>query len=144
VATKANQAGFDRLLACLVEGNRKWAYRAPVLILSVASLNFEDDAKPNRHAFHDTGMAAENLVLQATALGLIAHQMAGFDLEKARVDLKIPSGFEPVAMIAVGYPGDPAVLSDRLREREAKPRERRPISDFVFSEQWGQTSPLVR
>ena len=71
----------------------------------MASLNFEDDSKPNRHAFHDTGMAVENLVLQATALGLAAHQMAGFDVEKARADLKIPSGYEPVAMIAVGYPG---------------------------------------
>jgi nitroreductase len=70
--------------------------------------------------------------------------MAGFDIEKARADLKIPSDFEPVAMIAVGYPGDPASLPDYLRERETKPRERQPISDFVFSEQWGQASPLVR
>jgi len=144
VATKDNQTAYDRLLACLVEGNRKWAYRAPVLILSVASLNFEDGAKPNRHAFHDTGMAVENLVLQATALGLVAHQMAGFDVEKARVDLAIPSGFEPIAMIAVGYPGDPAVLPDYLRERELKPRDRRPIKDFVFSGQWGKALPLVR
>lgn len=144
VATKGDQTAYDRLLACLAEGNRKWAYRAPVLILSVASMNFEDSAKPNRHAFHDTGLAAENLALQATALGLVAHPMAGFDVEKARAEYKIPSGYEPVAMIAVGYPGDPAVLPDHLRERELKPRNRRPISDFVFAEQWGQTSPLVR
>ena len=137
VATKDNETEWNRLLACLVEGNRKWAYRAPVLILSVASLNFEDDAKPNRHAFHDTGLAVENLVLQATALGLVAHQMAGFDVEKARADLKIPSGHEPVAMIAVGYPGDLASLSDRLREREQQPRSRQPISEWTFSGQWG-------
>jgi nitroreductase len=144
VATKEQQGEYNRLLACLVEGNRKWAFRAPVLILSVASVNFEDDGKPNRHAFHDTGMAAENLVLQAAALGLQAHQMAGFDVEKARVDCLIPTGFEPVAMIAVGYPGDPAVLPDLLRQREMKPRERQPIGDFVFSARWGHTSPLVR
>ena len=106
VANKDHQVEWNRLLACLVESNRAWAFRAPVLILSVASLNFEDDSKPNRHAFHDTGMAVENLVLQATALGLAAHQMAGFDVERARADLKIPPGYEPVAMIAVGYPGD--------------------------------------
>jgi nitroreductase len=103
----------------------------------VASVNFEDDSKPNRHAFHDTGMAVENLVLQATALGLATHQMAGFDVEKARADLKIPSGCEPVAMIAVGYPGDPAALSDRLRERELQPRIRQPISEWTFSGLWG-------
>jgi nitroreductase len=137
VANKDDETDWNRLLACLVEGNRTWAYRAPVLILSVASLNFEDDAKPNRHAFHDTGMAVENLVLQATALGLAAHQMAGFDVERARADLKIPSDYEPVAMIAVGYPGDPASLPDRLRERELQPRSRQPISAWTFSGQWG-------
>ena len=136
-ATKEHKTEHDRLFNCLVEGNQKWAYRAPVLILSVASLNFEDDAKPNRHAFHDTGMAVENLVLQATALGLAAHQMAGFDVEKACADLKIPSGYEPVAMIAVGYPGDLASLHDRLREREQQPRSRQPISEWTFLGQWG-------
>lgn len=136
-ATKEHKVEYDRLFNCLVEGNQKWAYRAPVLILSVASLNLEDEVKPNRHAFHDTGMAVENLVLQATALGLVAHQMAGFDVEKARVDLKIPQGYEPVAMIAVGYLGDLASLSDRLREREQQPRSRQPISEWTFSGQWG-------
>jgi nitroreductase len=143
VATKDHETEWNRLLACLVEGNRKWAYRAPVLILSVASLNFEDDSKPNRHAFHDTGMAVENLVLQATALGLATHQMAGFDVEKARADLKIPSGYEPVAMIAVGYPGDPALLSDRLRARETQPRVRKPVTEFVYAATWEQPLPLL-
>lgn len=137
VATKDHETEWNRLLDCLVEGNRKWAYRAPALILSVASLNFQEDSTPNRHAFHDTGMAVENLVLQATALGLSTHQMAGFDVEKARADLKIPSGYEPVAMIAVGYPGDLASLSDRLRERELRSRSRQLISEWTFSGQWG-------
>ena len=137
IANKDHETEWNRLLACLVEGNRNWASRAPVLILSVASLNFGDDAKPNRHAFHDTGMAVENLVLQATALGLAAHQMAGFDVEKARADLKVPSGYEPVAVIAVGYPGDSDSLSARLRERELQPRIRQPISAWTFSGQWG-------
>ena len=141
VASKDDETEWNRLLACLVENNRKWAFRAPVLILSVASLNFEEDAKPNRHALHDTGMAVENLVLQVIALGLAAHQMAGFDVEKARADLKIPPGYEPVAMIAVGYPGDPDLLPDYLRERELQPRTREPISSWSFSGQWG--TPFV-
>lgn len=142
-ATKDNRADYDKLFGCLSERNAKWVFRAPVLMLSVASLLFEDDGTANRHALHDTGMAVENLVLQATAMGLQAHQMAGYDVEKARRECQIPSGFEPVAMIAVGYPGDPAVLPDSLREREMKPRERQPIEDFVFSANWGRPSPLV-
>jgi nitroreductase len=144
VATKDRESEWNRLFACLLEGNRQWAYRAPVLILSVASLNFEDDARPNRHAMHDIGMATENLVLQATALDLVAHPMAGFDVEKARTDLKIPAGCEPVAMIAVGYPGDPSILQDRLKQRELAPRERDNASAFVFSGEWGQPSTFLR
>mgnify|MGYP003390259746 FL=1 len=136
VGTKADPSAHDRLVACLKEGNRKWAFRAPVLILSVARLNFEDEGTPNRHAWHDTGMAALSLCLQATALGLVTHQMAGFEIEKARTDLGIPAGYEPVAMIAVGYPGAPASLPDYLRERELKPRERKAVTEFVSHGRW--------
>jgi len=143
IATKESTTGHDRLFNCLVEGNQKWAHRAPVLLLSVAKLQFEDGS-PNRHGFHDTGMAAEHLVVQATALGLVAHQMAGFRVDQARADCKIPEGYEPVAMIAVGYPGDPALLPDRLRGRETQPRVRKPLTEFVYSATWGQPSPLLR
>ncbi len=143
VATKEHKAEYDRLFNCLVEANQKWAYRAPVLLLSVAKLQFEDGS-PNRHALHDTGMAAENLVVQATALGLVAHQMAGFRVDQVRVDCMIPEGYEPVAMMAVGYPGDPALLSDRLRARETQPRVRKPVTEFVYSVTWEQPSSLFR
>lgn len=143
VATKDDQENFDRLLQCLVEGNRAWARHAPVLMLSVAKLRFEEDGEPNRHAFHDVGLAAENLVIQATALGLRVHQMAGFDVQKARATFEIPVGYEPVAALAIGYPGDPARLPDRLREREIAPRSRRPLRESVFAGRWGRVSPLV-
>jgi nitroreductase len=143
VTIKENTTEYDRLFACLVEGNQKWAHRAPALLLSVAKLQFEDGS-PNRHALHDTGMAVENLVLQATALGLVAHQMAGFRIDQARTDCKIPADYEPVAMIAVGYPGDPAQLSERLRAREAQPRVRKALAELVYSATWEQPSHLLR
>lgn len=144
VAEKREESQWNRLFACLVEGNRKWSQRVPVLILSLASLNFEDEGMPNRHALHDTGLAVENLALQAATLGLAAHQMAGFDAEKARIDLKIPAGYEPVAIIAIGYPGDPNALADHLKQREVAPRTRRPIAQFVFSGEWGRPLQTAR
>jgi len=143
VATKENQAEHDRLFNCLVEGNQTWARHAPVLLLSVAELQFEDGS-PNRHALHDTGMAVENLVIQATALGLVAHQMAGFRIDQARADCQIPHDYEPVAMIAIGYPGDPALLSDRLRVREVQPRSRKPVKEFVYATTWEQSLPFLQ
>ncbi|MEY4704676.1 MAG: hypothetical protein RL042_872 [Nitrospirota bacterium] len=143
VATKEDTADYDRLFQCLVKSNQKSAYRAPVLILSVAQLQFEDGS-PNRHALHDTGMAVENLVVQAAALGLVAHQMAGFRIDQARADCQIPERYEPVAMIAVGYPGDPALPSDRLRAQEPQPPVRKPLTELVYAATWEQPSPLLR
>ena len=143
IATKENPAEHARLASCLVESNLRWAPQAPVLMLSVAKRYFERNGKENRHAFHDVGLAVENLVIQAVALGLAVHQMAGFHVEKARTLFSIPEGYEPVAMIALGYLGDPEALPEDLRQRELAPRSRKPLETFVFFGRWGQTSPLI-
>jgi len=138
VAAKANKSDFDRLLGCLVEFNVQWAQHAPVLLLSVARLTFESTGQLNRHAFHDVGQAMANLTFQATVSGLVVHQMAGFDVEKARREFSIPQDYEPVAAAAVGYPGNSADLPEKLREREASPRKRKPLTNFVFEGGWGR------
>jgi nitroreductase len=137
LATKDQPEDFDRLAACLVESNA-WARGAPVLMLSVAKLRFDRNARENRHAWHDVGQAVACMTVQATASGLQVHQMAGFDIEKARVSLEIPENHDPVAMIAVGYPSDPAALTGDQREREMAPRKRRRISEFVYGGAWGR------
>jgi len=144
VAAKETEGdAYERLLSCLVEANALWAGRAPVLMISIARLTFARNDKPNRHAFHDVGQAAAHLALQAAALGLAVHQMAGFDVSKAREQFNIPEGFEPVAAIALGYPGEPEDLPEDLRAKELGPRARRPLEEFVFGGTWGQTSPLL-
>jgi nitroreductase len=137
LAEKNDTPSFERLLACLLEGNQIWARHAAVLLLTVAKLEFDHNGQPNRHAFHDVGMASENLTLQATALGLAAHFMGGYHVEKARELLGIPTGYEPVAAAALGYPGDPSILPDRLREREQASRQRVPLTELIFAGTWG-------
>src|SRR5215212_3506304 len=136
VATKDEPEEFGRLLACLVEKNQSWAKAAPVLMLSVASTVFSRNGKPNRHALHDTGQAVAGLTVQATALGLYVHQMAGFSVEKARETYNLPPTVEPVAAIALGYLGDPSTLPEDLREREVALSTRKPIGEFVFTGSW--------
>jgi len=143
VATKHSQKEYDSLLACLMEGNIRWAKLAPVLMVSVARLNFEENGKPNRHAFHDVGQAVANLTVQATALHLAVHQMGGFYPDKVKELYGIPHEYEPVAAMAIGYPGKPEMLPEQLMKREYAERERKPISEFVFSKQWTQVSPII-
>lgn len=143
VATREDGAGFELLSSCLVEGN-SWARKAPALLLSVARLGFERNGKPNRHALHDVGLAVQSLVLQAQALGMSTHQMAGFDSTRAREVLGIPEGHEPVAMIALGYRAESDSLPAELREREVAPRVRKELETFVFGAAWEKPLPLTR
>ena len=143
VATKDDATEYNRLLSTLVEFNQGWAKNAPVLILTVAKIR-TDDGKTNRHAFYDVGLALENLILQATSLGLFAHQIGGFNPETAREIYQIPEDYEPATVVTVGYPGDPQNLPDGLRDRELAPRTRKPLTEFVFTEKWGHTSPLLK
>ncbi len=143
VATQNNPDEFSRLLECLAEGNQVWAKNAPVLMLSVAKLTFTRNGVENRHAFHDVGAASTNLAIEATAQGLVIHQMAGFDGPKAKETYGIPDGYDPVAAIALGYLGDPQTLSESMQQRQSAPRTRKPIDQFVFTGHWSQTSPIV-
>jgi nitroreductase len=132
-----NPDGWQRAWDCLAPGNQYWVQNAPVLLASFADSRFRDD-KPNRWGQHDTGAASENLCLQGTALGLVVHQMGGFDKDKLAAAFEVPEQFTPMAMIAVGHPGDPAVLSDKHRLAEAAPRQRQPFGELFFDGAWGK------
>lgn len=133
---KDEENSFQKLFDCLMEGNKQWVKNAPLIVLSLAKQAFDLDGRPNSYALHDVGLASENLMIQAVQMGLMVHPMGGFDKKKAIADLSIPDGFEPVAMIAVGYPGDVNDLSDDLRKREQSERVRKAQDEFVFRGQW--------
>jgi nitroreductase len=138
VARREETEKFVRLLDALVEFNQGWARTAAALVLTVARSTYAHDGKPNRHSWHDVGLAVAHLTLQATAQGLFVHQMAGIVPDRARELLAIPDGWDPVSALAIGYLGDPATLPDGLRQRELAESTRKPLSEFVFSVDWGQ------
>ncbi len=129
-------AAWQRALSCLNDNNRRWARHAPVLLLAVAASGFRGSDKPNRWGQYDTGAATENLCLQAAALDLVAHQMGGFDAEAARAAFGIPDTFVPMAMVAVGRPGDADRLPEDLQTRETAPRQRSPLAEIARSGHW--------
>jgi nitroreductase len=138
VATREKPPEFGRLLSCLVEANQAWAKAAPVLVLGIVSLQFAKNNQDNRAAVHDLGLAAGNLSVEATARGLSVHQMIGILPDKAREIYQIPEHFEAWTAMAIGYKADPAKLPDALKEHDLTPRQRKPLSKFVFTGHWGQ------
>jgi nitroreductase len=133
---------FGKLAGCLNPSNAEWAAVAPVLLMSVAQ-TVNSEGKPMRYAFHDVGMAEMSLIVQAMALDLYVHPMAGFSAERARVAFKIPEDHEPVVMLAIGYLGAPEQLSERRRSQELEPRTRKALREFVFAEQWGEAAAVL-
>ena len=130
-----DETAFQKAFATLVPFNQGWNANVPVLICVLAkTLTPKGDV--NRTAAYDAGAAAMSLTLQAHALGLAAHQMAGFDINAFRETFSLPDDVEVIAMISLGHHGDPALLDDVLRERENAPRARAPIGEFAFDGAW--------
>ncbi len=124
---------YPMLFELIAEFNQVWAKTAPVLIMSMAETIPPGRTSVNRFAFHDTGMAVGNLLAQATDLGLYVHQMGGYDHKSAKTMFNLPDTFEPAAMMAVGYKGDPGLLPESVAAREKEKRERNQLEKFAFN-----------
>jgi nitroreductase len=133
----AEPEAHAKLLACLVPFNQGWADKAPVLMLACARMTSAGNGKPNRWAEYDTGQASSAMAIEAAALGLQLHQMAGFDAAAARTAFAIPEGVEPIAAMVLGKPGPASALNEQLAQREAAPRARKPAGEIFFGGAWG-------
>lgn len=130
---------WERIFSLLVEANQEWCREVPVLGVSIASLNFARNGKPNRHAYHDVGAAMGFAALQAYSLeGLALHQMAGFKVEEARTLLELPEGFDPLSAFAIGYVAQPLPEDPPgLIQRDEGKRERRALADSLYLSTFG-------
>ena len=129
-----NSSTHQKIFSTLVGFNQSWAGAAPVLILGVASSKFSRNGSTNTYALYDLGAASAILCLQAAALGLKTHSMAGFDQAAARQAFGIPEDYLLGAVIALGYQGEPSALShEKLIAQEIAPRTRKPLNEFVLS-----------
>jgi len=143
VATQENADEFERLLSVIKEKNQTWAKLAPVLMLVLAKKTFSNSGGENRHALHDAGQAVATLSLQAAALELYVHQMAGILPDKAKEVFSVPDDMEIVSALALGYLGNVEQLPEDLQVKEGRERSRKPLSKLVFTGQFGQAATLV-
>lgn len=137
IYTHKEESGYNDFFDALMEPNQQWAKQAPVLFITLAQTH-DNSGNPNPYSWHDVGIAMGHLLMQATHDGLRIHQMGGYYADKARENLRIPEGFEPVAMGAIGYEGDPESLPEPFMENELSPATRKPIKELLFKGQWGR------
>ena len=135
VVGRRGESSYQTLSGLLNRGNA-YATAAGALILVCADEG--DDENTALYSAVDAGAAEANLVIEAVSRGLITHPMAGFDVDGARAAFDIPPQVRPLMVIAVGSPADYRTVSDDIAERDARPRERLPLTEIAFSDTWGQ------
>jgi nitroreductase len=124
---------YSKILDSLVPFNQMWAKSAAVLILGVAKTRFSHNGGPNRVALFDLGAASSYVTLQAAALGIHSHQMAGVDEAAARKTFAVPEEYVFGSAIALGYLGDPESLpNDQMKQQETSKRQRKELREFVW------------
>ncbi|MGV0782387.1 nitroreductase family protein [Mycolicibacterium sp. XJ775] len=125
---------FATLAGLLKRGN-SYAQAASALILVCADEG--EDERTARYACVDAGAAIAQLTVEAVSRGLIAHPMAGFDVDGAQAAFEIPDGVRPIAVVAVGTLGDYSEMGEEIAERDGRPRERLPLNQIAFGGRWG-------
>lgn len=138
LAERQNAEAFDKMLDCLLEANQAWAKFAGALLIGISKETFTHNGTPNRVHGYDLGQAVAQMSLQATALGLQVHQMAGINSSRIRQEYSLPEGYVPQTAIAIGTAAvEPLPGQEAFASRDTKPRTRKKISEFVFRDKWG-------
>ena len=126
---------WDRFLGLLAPFNQSWAKDAAALVVLVSNPLMRppgaDKEVPSHSHSLDAGAASGFLALQANRMGWFVHGMVGFDMDRAFADLNVPTGYRVEAAYAIGRKGDPSILPEQLRDREA-PSGRKPLSELAF------------
>lgn len=142
LVASANEPNWLERLGSYLSSGNAWAKGAPVLIVSAYSNRFARNDRPNPMALRDLGAAEENMFLQAYAIGLAMHQIAGFDRERLKREL-LPPSVEPGVMSAIGYPLKIETAREEADREERGSRSRRPLHEFVFGSRWGEAAEFV-
>lgn len=136
-----DKATLKELESAYRRGN-EWC-RAASMVIAVCAAR-ETDCIINGIEYHrfDTGIQSAFLILRVTELGLVAHPIAGFDPERVRLLLNIPSEQEIITLIIVGRHA--TTISPTLNQKQAaleKSRpERLPPEQVAFIDRFGSTA----
>lgn len=132
---RTSLAGHPEMSPCLTRGNQ-WALGAPVLVVQVTRVADGGQSNGVPYAFLDCGLSLMSLIVEAESRGLRAHPMAGWVDQPLRAELDLPADWQPTVVVAVGYEGSPERLDPATRDKETRPRIRRPLEDVRTAGRW--------
>ncbi len=124
---------WEKIHGLLLSGNQPWTRNAPVLALGIMQTDFDHNGKPNAAAMHDLGAASAQLTLEATARGLVVHQMGGLRTDDAHSAFELSANLQVVTALAIGYAGSGENLDAEIAKRDGRPRERKPLNEILLA-----------
>jgi nitroreductase len=131
-----NEEELKKIHDALPDANY-WVKQAPMVVVVATRLDLDCRLSDRRdYALFDSGLATQNLVLQAFKEGLYAHPIAGFDPFKVKEEFRIPEDFIVITLVAMGYPGDDTFLNEKHKQLEHGPRIRKPQSKVICYNAW--------
>jgi nitroreductase len=110
--------------------SRKALAEAPVVLVLCADPSQSGVLWQQNYYLVDAGIASENMMLAARALGLGSVFVGIYDEEKIKQLLGIPAAIRVVGLFPLGYPVE--------EKKEGPPRK--PLSEICFSGKWGSTA----
>ncbi|MDF1537588.1 MAG: nitroreductase family protein [Candidatus Thorarchaeota archaeon] len=119
----------------LSRGNA-YAKEAPVMIVVAAKEDGGCSAHELPYFMMDVGLATQNMLIQAVHLGLMGHPTAGWNEESLKETLGIPVEYRIVTVVFFGFRKDLDALDEEARERETKPRTRKPLDEILHTNKW--------
>lgn len=132
IVARRGTASHEKVFATLMDFNQAWAGDAAALVVFVAE-TVRESGDPMPWAVYDTGQAAAYFTIQAHAGGLFTHQMGGFHRDQLAEAFDLDPHLTPIAVMAVGAFGDPAAVTEKIRERDSTPRTRRPVAESLIA-----------
>lgn len=140
LVSERGSSSHERFVATLSRGNSGWVPRASVVFVTVAHVRSGTEADApaySDYALYDVGQAAAHITLQARAMGLHAHQFAGFDHAAVAAAFGVPPTHRVLTGIAVGVPGEPGEVDERTAARDHRDRVRKDLDAWAFDGGWG-------
>jgi nitroreductase len=110
------------------------------VILVVCARPVDDVTRDGKDYYlFDSGLAVGNMVLAATALGLVTHLMTAFDEAQVKALLHIPEDVRTVVATPLAYPPE-ASYDEAARERLST-RTRKDLRELVHYNRWSEAEP---
>jgi len=134
-----DEAVLGKLFAAMSKGN-EWTFDASMVIAVFSEKKLDCVIKERHYYLFDTGMAVGFLMLRATELGLVAHPIAGFDEEKAKSILNIPTGMRLITLVIIGKHSweTKPVFSEQQAEAEGERPPRLAFDKFAYRNSYSQ------